>query len=81
MKKSFNLVYLLTILTLFFAIALVLNQSEETFQYFTVIKIFNESYIIDKLSIFMKVLTLYYFACLFCFHLTDYVKSTVILIK
>ena len=74
-KKSFNLVYLLTILTLFFAIALVLNQSEETFQYFTVIKIFNESYIIDKLSIFMKVLTLLF--CLFVLLSSkDYVKNT-----
>jgi len=54
-KKSFKLVNLLTILSLIFTIALVLNQSNE------IIKIFNESYIIDKLSIFMKVLTL-----LFC---------------
>ena len=68
-KKSFNLVYLLTILSLIFAIALVLNQPDET------IKIFNESYIIDRLSIFMKVLTL-----LFCFFVLlsskDYVKNT-----
>ena len=54
-KKSFKLVNLLTVLSLIFAIALVLNQPDE------IIKIFNESYIIDKLSIFMKVLTL-----LFC---------------
>ena len=54
-KKSFKLVNLLTILGLIFAIALTLNQPNE------IIKIFNESYIIDKLSIFMKVLTL-----LFC---------------
>ena len=67
-KKSFKLVNLLTILSLIFAIALVLNQSNE------IIKIFNESYIIDKLSIFMKVLTL-----LFCFFVLlsskRYIKS------
>jgi len=54
-KKSLKLVNLLTILSLVFAIILVLNQPSE------LIKIFSESYIIDKLSIFMKVLTL-----LFC---------------
>ena len=51
-KKSFKLVNLLTILSLLFAIVLVLNQPNE------IVKIFNESYIIDRLSIFMKVLTL-----------------------
>ena len=51
-KKSFKLINLLTMLSLIFAIALVLNQPNE------IIKIFNESYIIDKFSIFMKVLTL-----------------------
>ena len=64
----FKLVYLLTILSLIFAIALVLNQPNE------IIKIFNESYIIDQLSIFMKVLTL-----LFCFFVLlvskDYIKN------
>jgi len=67
-KKSFKLVNLLTILSLLFAIALVLNQPNE------IAKIFNESYIIDRLSIFMKVLTL-----LFCFFVLlsskDYIKS------
>ena len=67
-KKSFKLVYLLTILSLVFAIALVLNQPNE------IIKIFNESYIIDQLSIFMKILTL-----LFCFFVLlsskDYIKN------
>jgi len=67
-KKSFKLVYLLTILSLIFAIALILNQPNE------IVKIFNESYIIDRLSIFMKVLTL-----LFCFFVLlsskDYIKS------
>ncbi len=67
-KKSFKLVNLLAILSLIFAIALVLNQPNE------IVKIFNESYIIDRLSIFMKVLTL-----LFCFFVLlsskDYIKS------
>lgn len=67
-KKSFKLVNLLTILSLLFAIALVLNQPNE------IVKIFNESYIIDRLSIFMKVLTL-----LFCFFVLisskDYIKN------
>ncbi len=67
-KKSFKLVNLLTILSLIFAIALVLNQSNE------IIKIFNESYIIDKLSIFMKVLTLLF--CVFVLLLSkDYIKN------
>ena len=67
-KKSFKLVNLLTILSLIFAIALVLNQPNE------IVKVFNESYIIDQFSIFMKVLTL-----LFCFFVLlsskDYIKS------
>jgi len=49
-KKSFKLVNLLTILSLLFAIVLILNQPNE------IVKIFNESYIIDRLSILMKVL-------------------------
>ena len=67
-KKSFKLVSLLTILSLIFAIALVLNQPNE------IIKIFNGSYIIDKLSIFMKVLTLLF--CVFVLLLSkDYIKN------
>jgi len=67
-KKSFKLVNLLTTLSLIFAIILVLNQPNE------IIKIFNESYIIDKLSIFMKVLTLLF--CLFVLLSSkDYIKS------
>ena len=67
-KKSFKLVNLLTILSLVFAIALVLNQPNE------IIKVFDESYIIDRLSIFMKVLTLLF--CLFVLLTSkDYVKS------
>ena len=56
-KNSFRLVNLLTVFSLIFAILLVLNQPSE------VSLIFNESYIIDKLSIFMKVLTLLF--CIF----------------
>ena len=67
-KKSFKLVSLLTILSLIFAVALVLNQPNE------IIKIFNGSYIIDKLSIFMKVLTLLF--CVFVLLLSkDYIKN------
>tara|TARA_Y100000590_G_scaffold140121_1_gene160667 strand:- start:19493 stop:20905 length:1413 start_codon:yes stop_codon:yes gene_type:complete len=67
-NKSFKIVNLLTIFTLIFAIVLVLNQPDE------VIKIFNESYIIDKLSIFMKVLTLLF--CLFVLISSrDYLRS------
>ena len=66
-KKSFKLVNLLTILTLLFAIALVVNQPNE------ITKIFNESYIIDRLSIVMKVLTLLF--CLFVLLSSkDYIK-------
>ena len=67
-KKSFKIVSFFTNLSLIFAIILVFNQPSET------IKIFNDSYIIDNLSIFTKVLTL-----LFCFLVlissTDYVKN------
>ena len=54
-KKSFKLVSLLTILCLIFSIALVLNQPHET------VKVFNDSFIVDRFSIFLKVLTI-----LFC---------------
>tara|TARA_B100000686_G_scaffold307543_1_gene347849 strand:+ start:3286 stop:4698 length:1413 start_codon:yes stop_codon:yes gene_type:complete len=67
-KKSFKLVNLLAILSLIFATALVLNQSGET------VKIFNDSYIIDNLSIFMKSLTLLF--CLFVLLSSrDYIKN------
>ena len=56
-KKSFKLVYSLTILTLVLSVALLINQPNE------IVKVFNESYIIDKLSTLMKVLTLVF--CLF----------------
>ena len=68
-KKSFKIVNALTILSLIFGITLVLNQPQE------IIKIFNDSYIIDELSIFMKVLTLLF--CLFILIASrDYVKKT-----
>jgi len=68
-KKSFKIINALTILSLMFGIVLVLNQPQD------VIKIFNDSYIIDKLSIFMKVLTLLF--CLFILLTSaDYVKRT-----
>ena len=67
-KKSFKLVNLLAILSLIFATALVLNQSGET------VKIFNDSYIIDNLSIFMKSLTFLF--CLFVLLSSrDYIKN------
>jgi len=67
-KKSYKLVYLLTLLSLAFTIIFVLNQSGE------VTKIFNESYIIDKFSIFMKVLTLL-FCLLILLSSKDYIKN------
>tara|TARA_Y100000590_G_scaffold103822_1_gene118045 strand:+ start:10527 stop:11939 length:1413 start_codon:yes stop_codon:yes gene_type:complete len=67
-KKSFKLVNLLAILSLLFLTALVLNQSNE------VVKIFNDSYIIDQLSIFMKVLTLI-FSFFVLLSSKDYIKS------
>ena len=54
-KKSFKLVNTLTIASLIFTFILVVNQTGNT------TKIFNDSYIIDELSIFMKAITL-----LFC---------------
>ena len=60
-KKSFKLVNLLTIFTLIFSIVLIFNQPHE------IIKIFNQSYIIDQLSIFMKILTL-----LFCLSFVNF---------
>jgi len=67
-KKSFKLVNLLTILTLIIGIILVLNQPHE------VIKIFNQSYILDKLSIFMKILT-FLFCTLVLISSEDYLKK------
>ena len=67
-KKSFKIVSLLANFSLLFAIILVFNQPSE------IIKIFNNSYIIDSLSVFMKVLTLL-FCFLVLFSSTDYVKK------
>ena len=68
-KGSFKIINVLTLLSLVFGIILVLNQPQ------LVIKIFNESYIIDELSIFMKVLTLLF--CLFILSASrDYLKKT-----
>ena len=51
-KNSFKIINSLTILCLISAVALVLNQPQET------TKIFNDSYLIDKFSMFMKILIL-----------------------
>ncbi len=51
-KKSFKLVNLLTTFVIIFSTVLVINQPNE------IVKIFNESYIIDQFSIIMKVLVL-----------------------
>ena len=66
-KKSFKLVNSLTIISLIFAIALVLNQHNET------IKIFNGSYIIDFFSTLMKTITLL-FSIFVLFSSREYLK-------
>ena len=66
--KSFKIVNLLTISSLAFAIVLILNQPKE------IEKIFNNSFIIDDLSIFMKVLTLF-FCCFILLSSKDYIKN------
>ena len=67
-KKSFRLINLLTILSLVFGFILVFKQSSD------MIKVFNESYIIDSLSIFMKMLTLLF--SIFVLILSkDYIKN------
>jgi len=67
-KKSFKIVSSSTIGVLIFAIILLLDQPNE------VVKIFNNSYIIDPFSIFMKVLTLLF--CIFVLLISkDYIKS------
>ena len=66
-KKSFKLVSSLTNIILIFTILLIINQPDE------LIKIFKNSYIIDNLSFFMKILTLLF--CLFILISSkDYVK-------
>ena len=66
-KKSFKLISLLTIFSLIFTIALLLNQPND------INKVFNNSYIIDSLSILMKVLTLL-FSALVLLTSNDYIK-------
>jgi len=67
-KKSFKLINLFTISVLIFAMVLVINQPSETE------KIFNDSYIVDKLSIFMKALTFLF--CLLVLILSkEYIKK------
>ncbi len=68
-KKSFNLIFKLSSVSLLTAIVLLFNHSVDTS-----ILIFNDSYIIDYLSLFMKTLTL---AGCFLVMLSsfDYVKS------
>ena len=67
-KNSFKIINSLTILCLVFAVALVLNQPQET------TKIFNDSYLIDKFSMFMKILILVF--TLFILTISrDYVKK------
>ncbi len=66
-KNSFKLVNLLTILSLIFASILVINQSSQ------LSKVFNESFIIDYLSIIMKFLTLV-FSSLILISSKEYLK-------
>ena len=66
-KKIYKLLNLLTIGCLLFAIALILNQPGET------IKIFNGGYIIDRLSVITKTLTLL-FTIFVLFLSKDYLK-------
>ena len=59
-KNSSNLIFNLSILTLFILAALILNLSSVN-----KILIFNNSYVIDDVANFMKILTAY--ICNFCF--------------
>ena len=67
LKKGFDLINLLSIVTLVFVTILVLNQQNE------ITKIFNNSYIIDAFSVFMKSLMLIF--CVFVLLSSkDYIK-------
>ena len=67
-KKSFKIVNTLTIIILIFSIILVLNQPNE------IMKIFDNSYIIDPFSTFMKVLTFIF--CIFVLLISkDYIRN------
>jgi NADH-quinone oxidoreductase subunit N len=67
-KKSFNIINTATIIILIFSIILVLNQPNE------IIKVFDNSYIIDPFSTFMKVLTFIFCICVLLIS-KDYVKN------
>ena len=65
--KSYKLINLLVVIIMFFTIALVISQPDQT------IKVFDNSFIIDKLSSYMKILTLLF--CSFVLILSqDYIK-------
>ena len=67
-KKSFKIINTVTIIILIFSIILVLNQPNE------IMKIFDNSYIIDPFSTFMKVLTFIF--CIFVLLISkDYVRN------
>ena len=51
-KNSFQIIYRLSILVIFLIILLILSGENET------IKIFNESFVVDKFSTYLKVLIL-----------------------
>ena len=65
--KSYKLINLLVVIIMFFTIALIISQPDQT------IKVFDNSFIIDKLSSYMKILTLLF--CSFVLILSqDYIK-------
>jgi len=65
--KSYKLINLLVVIIMFFTIALIISQPDQT------IKVFDSSFIIDKLSSYMKILTLLF--CSFVLILSqDYIK-------
>ena len=67
-KKSYKLVNNLIILSLIFTTLLIFQQQNE------LVKIFNENYIIDNLSVFMKILTT--ISCIFILIISkDYIKN------
>jgi len=66
-KNSYKLINLATILILVFVMALTMNQPNE------IVKIFNESYIIDKFSLIMKIIT-FLFSILVLISSKEYLK-------
>ena len=77
LKKSYKLINILTITSLIFTTALVLNQQDET------IKIFNNSYIVDNLSNLMKVITLLFciFVSMIAYENNETMKLTATIVK